>query len=61
MDLKSGSCPSAGAAARSALPPSLCCREQPSHGEALVAALLCQNKAMCVGITLLPWGEKGWK
>lgn len=31
------------------------------QGEATAAALLCQNKMMCVGVTLLLQREKGWE
>lgn len=31
------------------------------QGEATAAALLCQNKMMYVGVTLLLWREKDWE
>lgn len=31
------------------------------QGKATAAALLCQNKMMCVGVTLLLWREKDWE
>lgn len=43
------------------LPALRCRRAEPCQGEATAAALLCQNKMMCVGVTLLLWREKDWE